>query len=334
MAGRVTCRIFGMIVFIAITVIWASPSSQGQQQPLTLARIGFLGNSTPALEANLVGAFRHGLRELGYEEGWNIVIEYRWAEGHYERFPALISELIASKVQLIVTAGTPSTTALKKATNTIPIVMVAVANPTGDRIIASLARPGGNITGVSSMALELDGKRLELLRKLAPKVSAIAVLWNPMNDAHTLAIERVRVAAKALNMKLQLVPVRVSEDLDAAFAAIIRERSNGITLLTDRVLLHERVRINELAAKYHLPGVYPYPEFPEAGGLMSFGPSYEDMHRRAATYVDKILKGAKPADLAVEQPMKFQLVINQKTAKTLGLIIPPELLFQTDKLIR
>ena len=324
----------GMIGLIAFGMLWAPPSSEGQPPPGKLARIGFLGNSTPALEAHLVGAFRQGLRDLGYEEGRNLVIEYRWAEGNYERFPALISELIAQKVEVIVTAGTPATVALKKGTNSIPIVMVAVANPTGDKIIGSLARPGGNITGVSSMALELEGKRLELLRKLSPKLSSVAVFWNSLNTSHAGGIERTRVAAKALNIKVQLVEMRTSEDLDAAFAAILKERSHGITLLADRVFLHNRVRISNLAAKYHLPGIYPYPEFPESGGLMSFGPSYEDMHRRAATYVDKILKGAKPADLPVEQPMKFQLVINEKAAKALGLTIPPELLFQTDKIIR
>ena len=184
------------------------------------------------------------------------------------------------------------------------------------------------------MALELEGKRLELLRKLSPKLSSVAVFWNSLNTSHAGGIERTRIAAKALNIKVQLVEMRSSEDLDAAFAAILKERSNGITVLADRVFLHNRARISNLAAKYHLPGIYPYPEFPESGGLMSFGPSYEDMHRRAATYVDKILKGAKPADLPVEQPMKFQLLINEKAAKALGLTIPPELLFQTDKIIR
>jgi len=324
----------GMIGLIAFGMLWATPSAEGQSPPGKLARIGFLGNSTPALEAHLVGAFRQGLRDLGYEEGRNLVIEYRWAEGKYERFPALIAELIAQKVEVIVTAGTPATIALKKATTSVPVVMVAVANPPGDGIVASLARPGGNITGVSSMALELEGKRLELLRKLSPKLSSVAVFWNSLNTSHAGGIERTRIAAKALNIKVQLVEMRSSEDLDAAFAAILKERSNGITVLADRVFLHNRARISNLAAKYHLPGIYPYPEFPESGGLMSFGPSYEDMHRRAATYVDKILKGAKPADLPVEQPMKFQLLINEKAAKALGLTIPPELLFQTDKIIR
>jgi putative ABC transport system substrate-binding protein len=323
----------GMIAFITLWVLCAPPLSKGQQLP-KLARIGFLGNSTPALEAHLVAAFRQGLREVGYEEGRNIVIEYRWAEGKYERFPALIAELIAQKVDVIVTAGTPATVAVKKATTSVPVVMVAVANPPGDGIVASLARPGGNITGVSSMALELEGKRLELLRKLSPKVSVVAVLWNSLNTSHAGGLERMRVAARALNIKLQLVEMRTSEDLEAAFATIVKQRSNGLTLLADRVFLHNRARINDLAAKHHLPGIYPYPEFPESGGLMSFGPNYEDMHRRAAIYVDKILKGANPADLPVEQPMKFQLVINEKTAKALGLTIPPELLFQTDKVIR
>lgn len=333
MKAKMKLGTVGMIAALTLSILWEPPSSQGQQPRTKPARIGFLGNSTPALEAHLVGAFREGLHDLGYEEGRNILIEYRWAEGKYERFPALIAELIALQVDVIVTAGTPATRAVKKATTSIPIVMVAVADPPGDGIVASLARPGGNITGVSSMALELEGKRLELLRKLAPNIAAIAVLWNPLNTSHISALERVRVAARVLHMKVYAVEMRVSEDLAAAFAAMGRERSDALIILADRVFLHNRTHIIDLAAQYHLPGVYPYPEFPEAGGLMSFGPNYEDMHRRAAIYVDKILKGIKPADLAVEQPMKFELVINLKTAKALGLTIPPELLVQTDKVI-
>jgi putative ABC transport system substrate-binding protein len=222
----------GVIAAITIGMLWAPPTSEGQQPATKSARIGFLGNSTSVLEAHLVDAFREGLRDLGYEEGRNLVIDYRWAEGNYERFPALIAELIDQKVDVIVTAGTPATVALKKATTSVPVVMVAVANPPGDGIVASLARPGGNITGVSSMALELEGKRLELLRKLSPKVSAVAVLWNPLNTSHPGALERMRVAAKTLNIKLQLVEMSTSEDLEAAFcrnrqAAVERDNSSG-----------------------------------------------------------------------------------------------------------
>ncbi len=310
------------------------PLAAEAQQPGKVYRIGFLGNSTATLEAHLVGAFRDGLRDLGYEERRNILIEYRWAEGKYERFPALIAELIALKVDVIVTAGTPATLAVKKATTSIPLVMVAVADPVGDGMVASLARPGGNITGVSSIALELEGKRLELLRELVPNAAAIVVLWNPLNTSHIRALERLRAAAQVLRMKVQTVAVRVSEQLEDAFAAIVRERPDALLIVADRVFLHNRARMVDFATQNRLPGVYPHPEFVETGGLMSFGPNYVDMHRRAATYVDKILKGAQPADLPVEQPTKFQLVINLKTANALGLTIPQSVLIRADQVIQ
>jgi putative tryptophan/tyrosine transport system substrate-binding protein len=296
-------------------------------------RIGFLGNSTAALEANLVGPFRDGLRELGYEEGRNILIEYRWAEGNYERFSALVDQLLAAKVDVIVTAGTPATLAVKKATTSVPLVMVAVGDPVGTGIAASLARPGGNVTGLSSIAPELEGKRLELLREIVPKLSCVATFWNPLNPFHTSAMKQVLAAAQALQITVQPLGVRASEELDQAFAAVLREQSDALVILADRVFLHNRTRLMDFAAKNRLPSVNAYRELVEAGGLMSFGPSYEDMHRRAAAYVDKILSGAKPGDLPIQQPIKFTLAINLKAANALGLTIPPTLLARADEVI-
>jgi putative tryptophan/tyrosine transport system substrate-binding protein len=312
----------------------AAPLTAEAQPAAKVPRIGFLGNSTATLEANLVGPFREGLRELGYVEGRNILIEYRWAEGKNERLPALIAELIAVKVDVIVTAGTPAALAVKKATTSIPLVMAAVGDPIGVGLVASLARPGGNVTGLSAIAPELEGKRLELLREVVPKLSHIAVLWNPDNPFLAGSLKETRAAAQVLGIKVQLLGVRTAEEFPAAFAAILKERPGALLVLADRIFLHNRARIVDFEAKRRLPGVYPYRELVEAGGLMSFGPSYAGMHRRAAYYVDKILKGAKPGDLPVEQPTKFELVINLKTAKALGLTIPPSVLGRADEVIQ
>jgi putative ABC transport system substrate-binding protein len=274
------------------------------------------------------------LRELGYVEGQNILIEYRWAEGKYERFPALIAELIALKVDLIVAAGTPASLAVKKATTSVPLVMVAVGDPVATGLVASLGRPGGNITGLTSIAEALEGKRLELLREVIPKLSHVAVFWNPVNPVFKRALDELQAAAAVLRMKVLSLGVRTPEELDAAFAAIVRERPGALLVLADRLFLHHRARIMDFAAKHRLPGVHAYRELVEAGGLMSYGPSYAGMHRRAAYFVDRILKGAKPGDLPVEQPTKFELVINLKTAKALGLTIPPSLLGRADEVIQ
>jgi ABC-type uncharacterized transport system substrate-binding protein len=308
-------------------------AARAQQPAAKVPRIGFLGNSTADLEANLVGPFRDGLRALGYEEGRNIVIEYRWAEGEYERFPALIAELVASNVDVIVTAGTPASLAVKKATTTIPLVMVAVGDPVATGLVASLARPGGNITGLTSISSEMEGKRLELLREVVPKVSHIAVLWNAASPIQVIEEGEVRAAAGVLGIKMLSLGVRTREEIDDALATIIRERPDALLVLADRLFLHHRTRIIDFAAQERLPGVHAYRELIEAGGLMSYGPSYADMHRRAAAYVDKILKGAKPADLPVERPVKFELVVNLKAAKALGLTIPPSVIFRADEVI-
>ena len=321
----------GLILALGIL---ATPLAIDAQQTGKVHRIGFLGNSTAALEANLVRPFREGLHDLGYDEGRNVLIEYRWAEGKYERFPTLIAELIALKVDVIVTAGTPATLAVKKATTSVPLVMVAVGDPVGTGIVASLNRPGGNITGLTSISPELEGKRLELLREVVPKLSRVAVLWNPVSPFQVIAEKEVRAAAQVLRMNVLSLGVRTPEELKDALAAIARERPGALLVLADRLFLHNRALIMEFAAQNRLPGVHAYRELVEAGGLMSFGPSYGGMHRRAAYYVDRILKGAKPADLPVEQPATFELLLNLKTAKALGLTIPKSVLIRADAVIQ
>ena len=296
-------------------------------------RIGFLGNSTAALEANLVGPFREGLRDLGYVEGRNVLIEYRWAEGKYDRFPALIGELLALKVAVIVTAGTPATLAVKKATTSVPLVMLAVGDPVGTGIVPSLSHPGGNITGLTAISTEMDAKRLELLREVVPSVSYIALLWNAASPLQVLAEKQVQAAAQVLRMRVLSLGVKTEEEIKSALAVMARERPDALLVLADRLLLHHRALIMDFATRHRLPGVHAYRELVEAGGLMSFGPSYADMHKRAAYFVDRILKGAKPGDLPVERPLTFELVINLKTAKALGLTIPPSLLQRADQVI-
>ena len=314
-------------------VVLATPlvaAAQGVGQP---ARIGFLGNSTAALEANLVGPFREGLRDLGYVEGENVKIEFRWAEGDYERFPALIAELVALKVDVIATAGTPATLALKKATSSIPVVMIAVGDPVGSGIVQSLSRPGGNITGLTSIAPELEGKRLQLLKEVIPELLRFAVLWNPSNHYMIATEQQVQAAARVLGLRVLSLGVQNLDELEKAFATIRKERPGAFNVLADRLFLHNRARIMEFAAQERLPGVHAYREMVEAGGLMSFGPSYAGMHRQAATYVDQILKGASPADLPIEQPAKFELVVNLRTAQALGIEIPPSILLRADEVI-
>ena len=311
----------------------AAPFAVRAQQQ-RVYRIGFLGNSTAALEANLVGPFREGLRDLGYVEGRNIVIEFRWAEGKYERFPELIAELVALNVDVIVTAGTPAALAVKRAMVRVPLVMAAVGDPVVTGLVASLARPGGNFTGLTAIAPDLEGKRLELLREIVPKVSHVAFLVNPDNVLTVASEKQARAAAKVLLVDVQFVDVREDSHFDQAFDTIAKERPDAFIVLADRVFLHNRARIVDFAARNRLPAVYPYRELVEAGGLVSFGPNYADMHRRAATYVDKILKGAKPGDLPVEQPTKFELIINLKSAKALGFTIPPSLMLRADEVIQ
>lgn len=274
------------------------------------------------------------MRDLGYIEGKNIAIEWRWAEGKYERLPALVAELMALKIDVIVSAGTPAAFAVKKATASIPLVMIAVGDPVGTGLITSLARPGGNMTGLTSISEDLEEKRLELLKETVPRISHIAVLLNPANAINLILEKEVQAAAQRLRMKVLSLRAESQEQLDKVFARMRKEQLGALNVLADRLFLHNRARIMEFAVQNRLPGVHAYVELVEAGGLMSYGPSYGAMHRRAAYFVDRILKGMKPADLPVERPAKFELVINLKTAKQIGLTIPPNVLARADRLIR
>lgn len=314
----------------ALSPLAGAPAAHAQPK---MRRIGFMGNSTAALEANLIGPFRDELRARGYEEGRNIQIEYRWADGNYSRFPQLVAELLAARVEIIVTAGTPATLAVKRATSTVPLVMIAVGDPVGNNIVPSLARPGGNITGLSSISPDLEGKRLELLREIVPSLSHVAFFLNPANPFHITSMKNARPAAEKLRIKLLVLEVKRTEDLEAAFSSILKDRPEALLILADRVFLHNRKPMMDFAAKHRLPTMLPYRELVEAGGLMSYGPSYEDMHKRAADYVDKILKGAKPGDLPVELPAKFDLRINLKAAKAIGVKISESFLLRADQVI-
>jgi len=311
----------------------ASPLAAEAQSAGKVPLIGYVGNSSPSLEPRLLGAFRDGLRNLGYVEGQNIRIEYRWAEGRYERFPDFMAELVRLRVEVIVVAGTPATLAARRATNAIPIVMAVIGDALETGVVPSLARPGGNVTGLSTVVPELEGKRLELLKQALPKLSRLAVLANPANPFVAVAWRQTQRAAETLHIKLQRVDVRQPEEFGNAFSVIANERPDALTVMADRFILTHRAQIIAFGTKSRLPGMFPYWEFVEEGGLMAYGPSYADMFRRSATYVDKILKGVKPADLPVEQPTKFELIINLKTAKTLGLTIPQTLLLRADQVI-
>jgi putative ABC transport system substrate-binding protein len=321
------------IAGLAGTAAWPL-SGHAQQQAGKVPRIGYLGATSPSDRPPLLDAFRQGLRELGWVEGQNIVIDYRFAEGSLDRLPGLAAELIGLKVDLIVSVGTQGVTAARNATGTIPIVMIGVRDPLGIALIASLARPGGNVTGVSgSPGLEIVAKQLELLKETVPKIRRVAILSNPANAYHQLAIREVSVAARSLGVRLQLLEARGPNEFDGAFAAMARERVEALLVVSDSIFNAHRARLADLAARSRLPAAYGIRESVEAGGLMSYGPSFLDFYRRSATYVDKILKGAKPADLPVEQPTTFELVMNLKTAKGLGLTIPQSLLRQADQII-
>jgi putative ABC transport system substrate-binding protein len=312
----------------------ASPLAGEAQQAGKVHRIAFLGASSPALESELVAAFRQGLRDLGYIEGQNIVIEYRWAEGRYDRYPAFVAEAVGLKVDVIMTEGTPAAIAAREGTS-IPIVMAVIGDPIAAGVVSSVARPGGNITGSTSMTPEIDAKRLELLKELVPGAFRIAVLWNPANPNNRARIPTMQAAAKSLRLTLEpLVGVGDSEQLEKGFGAIVAARSQALIMESDLALLSRRERIVDFATKRRLPGLYAYREFVEIGGLASYAPSYPAMFRRAAVYVDKILKGAKPGELPIEQPTKFDLLINLRAAKAIGLTIPPSLLGRADEIIQ
>ena len=324
-------RRIGLVLALGL---FLAPLAAEGQQPAKIPLIGYVGNSTPSLEPKLLSAFRDGLRDFGYVEGQNIRVEYRWAEGRYERFPDLIAELVRLKVDLIVAAGTPATLAAKRATNAIPIVMAVIGDALEVGVVPSLARPGSNITGLSTVVPELEGKRLELLKHALPKLSRLAVLANPANPFVAVVWRETQRAGEELRVKLQRVAVRQPEEFSNAFTAIANGRPDALVVVADRFMLTHRAQILAFATKNRLPGMFPYREFVEEGGLMAYGPSYPDMFRRSANFVDKILKGAKPADLPVEQPTKFELVINLKTTKALGLTIPQSLLLRADQVIQ
>jgi len=305
------------------------------QQPTKIPRIGYLSGGFPSADAPRTEAFQEGLRELGYVEGKNIVIEYRHAEGKLDRLSALAAELVRLKVDVIVTGGGGGATrAAKEATKTIPIVMAGDVDPVAQGSVTSLARPGGNITGLSTLAPEISGKRLELLKEIVPKLSRVAVLWTSTGPSTARLLQEVEPVAGAFGIKLQFLDIRSAKDIETAFRAATKGRAEGILVLTGPVINAQRKQIAELAAKSRLPAIYPFPEYVDAGGLMSYSASIADLYRRAGTFVDKILKGAKPGDLPVEQPTKFEFVINLKAAKQIGLTIPPTVLARADKVIR
>jgi len=319
-----------IICLVAATLLSTALFAEAQQ-PKKVPRIGFLSDTLDA-QKNRLAAFQKGLRDLGYLEGQNIAIDYRWSAGKNERLPDLAAELVRLKVDVIVTVSRGIQAAMD-ATKTIPIVMATSGDPVAYGYVASLAQPGGNVTGLSQMSPELGGKRLELLKEVLKKVSVVAVLFWDVDRGPVVQIKEVEVAARALGIQLQIVKVLQPNDLENAFSAMTKGRANALIALTGTNFTY-RGRIANLAAKSQLPAIYPGGEFVDAGGLISYGPDITENYRRAATYVDKILKGRKPADLPVEQPTKFELVINLKTAKQIGLTIPSEVLARATRLIR
>jgi putative ABC transport system substrate-binding protein len=322
---RVTALVAATLIVMSYAV-HAAPT-------MNVARIGFLGSGTYNASTN--EPFLQGLRELGWVQGENIVIDYRFADGSIERLPGLTTELVRHKVDVIVAVATPSSLAARNATKTIPIVMVAAGDPVGAGLITNLARPGANVTGLSfGVGLESFTKSLELFKQVVPDARRVAVLTNPVNPAQLLATRDLEAAARHLGMHLQLVQVRGPDDFEAAFAAMTKERAGGLLVVTDPMFVSHRTRLADLAAEHRLPTMHGVRSYIEGGGLMSYGPNLADLFRRAATYVDKILKGAKPGELPVEQPTKFELVINLKTVRALGLMIPPSLLLRADEVIQ
>ena len=317
---------------------FGSPPAATAQPADKVPRIGILSPAAPSEQARspsdlavLFAAFREGLRDLGYVDGRNITIESRWAEGNYERLPGLAADLVRLKVNVIVTYGTPASEAAKRATRTIPIVMAAIIDPVASGLVTSLARPGGNVTGQSMMSSDLVEKQLQILKEIVPKVSRVALLHNPANPGNAPQVKDAQDAARALGVRLQLLGAKDPGEIDSVFAVMTGEQA--VIVLVDAMLQGNRARITDLAARHHLPAVYGLSEYAEAGGLLAYGPNRLDMFRHACVYVDKILKGANPGDRPVAQPTKFELVINLKTAKTLGLTIPPALLVRADQVI-
>jgi putative ABC transport system substrate-binding protein len=309
-----------------------SPAARAQQKATPV--IGFLGVSSPGPNAQSVAAFHQGLSETGYVEGQNIAIEFRWAEGRYDRLPALAADLVGRRVNVIVTqGGTAVAVAAKNATSTIPIVFIVGGDPVGDGLVASFPRPGANLTGVTIITVELMPKRLELLAELVPQVSVIALLVNPKSASGERQIKDVQEAAREKQVQLRILEASAENEIDAAFATLVQMRADALVVGADPFFNSRREQIVALAARYAVPAIYEWREFAVAGGLISYGPSFPAVNRQVGVYAGKILNGAKPADLPVEQPTKFELVINLKTAKALGLTVPPSILARADEVI-
>ena len=323
----------GGLTFAAWLV--AMPIASRAQDSARIWRIGFLEAGAPAANQHYLDAFKLGLSERGYVEGQNVVIVERWADGHVDRFSALLGELVQEKVEIIVVASTPGAVAAKSAIKTLPVVFVGVGDPVGVGVVESLGRPGGNLTGFSQAEEEgLVGKRLELFKEAVPPVERVGLIWNPTAPGVELRLKEAREAAAKFAVTVRPFEVRDAKELDGAFATMTKERLARLMVLADPLTVRNRAHIVELAAKHRIAAIYSFLEFTRVGGLMAYGPSIPELFRRAAGYVEKILKGAKPADLPVEQPTKFDLVINLKTAKTLGLIIPRPVLVRADELIQ
>jgi putative tryptophan/tyrosine transport system substrate-binding protein len=322
-------------VVLLVGLVVASVHIAEAQQPKKFPRIGVLGVQSASRWADRTKAFSQGLHELGYKEGQNIIVEYQWAQGDVGRLPGLATELVRLNVDIIfVAGGSPAVVAAKNATTTIPIIFVAAVDPVGSGLVASLARPGGNITGLSIGAPGLYGKRLELLKEIVPRLSRVGVLFNPTNPGADVSLKESQTVAQTLDVQIQSLEVRSPKDIDSAFDAATKSRITAVSVMQHTPITTNPKRITELAAKLRLPAIYADREWIEAAGLMSYGPSLTDLYRRSAIHVDKILKGAKPADLPVEQPTKFEFIINLKTAKQIGLTIPQSVLFRADKVIK
>jgi putative ABC transport system substrate-binding protein len=312
------------------TVAW--PLAARAQQPASVRRIGFLGSTSASGHRRQVEAFRAGLRDLGYVEGKNIIIEFRWAEGDYDRLPDLAADLLGLKIDILVTHGTPGALAAKQATTTIPIVMAAIADPVAAGVVASIARPGGNITGMTFFNPEISAKRLELLKETFPSLQRAAILFNPNNPASRAVLQAIEHTAGALRVNLQQFEAREPKELEGAFSAMAKEAVDALVIIEDPMLIANAGAIGNLALKQRFPSI-GFKEIAEAGGLLAYGVDLPEMFRRAAALVDKILKGGKPGELPVERSTKFELVINLKTAKTLGLDLPPTLFARADEVI-
>jgi putative tryptophan/tyrosine transport system substrate-binding protein len=323
-----------MLFLIVVAPVAQALTAEAQQPTGNVKRIGYMGTGSVSSDRNRIDAFRQGLRDLSYVEGKNIVIEYRYAEGKPDRLPGLAAELVRLKADVIVVSGGTSARAAKNATEMVPIVMANVSDPIGIGLVGSLARPGGNITGLTTQAPELGGKRLELLKEIVPKLSRVAAVGNPDTLSYREQMKEIEIAARAMSLQVQPVEVKGPSDFENAFTAIKKGREGALITLAAPTMVFLRDRLVELAAKTGLPAAYPDSEFVESGGLMSYGATYADLYRRAAIYVDKILKGAKPADLPVEQPKKFEFIVNLKAAKQIGLTIPPNVLARADKVIK